>query len=67
MKKANEMFSKDDRNWKMVVFRKKGSNEVLGFITRFNLQFLNPGIFPDKEASFFRIISAGNYNIKSNN
>ena len=50
MKKANEIFSKDDRNWKMVVFRKKGSTEVLGFITLYNLQFINRGIYKDYEA-----------------
>jgi hypothetical protein len=33
MKKVDEMLKKDFGNWKVVVFRKKGSQELLGFTT----------------------------------
>jgi hypothetical protein len=38
MKKAYEMFTKDDRSRKAVVFKKKGSSELLGFTTKDNLR-----------------------------
>ncbi len=41
MKKAREIMSKADNTTKVVVFRKKGSSELLGFTTDLNIPFLD--------------------------
>jgi hypothetical protein len=49
MKRAREILSKFDGNRKAVVFRKKGSTELLGFTTELNLPLKGLGIGPPSD------------------
>ena len=82
MKRAREILNKTIGR-KAVVFRKKGSTELLGFTTDKNIPFYEIGtyiegyywtynrenlaVLHDNGASYFRIIRPGNFIGKSNN